>query len=54
MKKINSIQSTNLIAGSRASSIIAGVSCVASGFWPIGTIIFGPTCAGMIFASWYD
>ena len=25
--------------------------CVATGFWPIGTLIAGPTCLGMIIAS---
>ena len=40
--------------GSRATAIIGGIACAGTLAWPIGTIIFGPTCAGMVFATWYD
>jgi len=43
-----------LQGGSRPSAIIAGIACTASFVWPIGTIIFGPTRAGMVFATIID
>lgn len=54
MKKMNLHSMSELQGGSRASAIIGGIACTASLAWPIGTIIFGPTCGGMILATLLD
>ena len=54
MKKYEISKKSSLRGGARATAIIGGIACVASTVWPIGTIIFGPTCAGMILATALD
>jgi hypothetical protein len=58
MKKLELMQMEKIAAGNGCSdsgkvavNVIKDVACVATGFWPIGTLIAGPTCAGMIIAS---
>ena len=42
-----------IIAGDEETiiTVIGAVSCAGAMMWPIGTAIFGPTCGGMILAS---
>lgn len=58
MQKLMSNQMENITGGTKCSgtanaaiSVIKDVSCIAASIWPIGTLIGGPTCVGMIIAS---
>ncbi len=58
MKKLEINQLENIFGGTCTKSdnvvisVVKDVSCiVAAGFWPIGTLIAGPACVGMIVAS---
>lgn len=54
MKKINEDDMVMVTGGSRQSAIIGGIACMASTIWPIGTLIAGPTCMGMIIKTIID
>lgn len=47
-------QQAQLCGGRDAITVIGVISCTASTIWPIGTLIAGPTCAGMLIASMVD
>ena len=50
MKKIEVAEMENINGGNLANAI-KDIACVATGFWPIGTLIAGPTCLGLIIAT---
>jgi len=54
MKKIKEEDLVLVTGGSRQTAIIGGISCIASLIWPIGTLIAGPTCMGMIIKTIID
>jgi hypothetical protein len=57
MKKIEFEAMENIVGGAcnrdtkRFVSLAKDLSCAAAAFWPIGTLIGGPTCIGMLIAS---
>ena len=48
MKKISISKMAEINGGTVLSASIAGASCFFSLAWPIGTLIFGPTCIGTV------
>ncbi len=54
MKTLNEIEMCRVTGGNTATVIIGGVACTVSFLWPIGTLIAGTTCAGMIIATVVD
>lgn len=57
MKKIEFEAMENIVGGAcnrntkRFVSFVKDVSCATAFIWPIGTLIGGPTCIGMLIAS---
>lgn len=56
MKLLSIEQQAQLTGGDDCDVVtVAGaISCAGAMFWPIGTAIFGPSCAGMIIVSAID
>ncbi|GEM_PF-6293141 len=50
--KMEKLQGGKVIAKDCDAVYAVGViSCVGAAFWPIGTLIFGPTCGGVILGA---
>lgn len=50
MKRLELNQMESIIAGDMRANI-HGAACGLSLAWPIGTLIFGPTCLGLFFGE---
>ena len=49
MKKLELKEMEN-INGGTWFDVATGLTCLAAGFWPIGTLIAGPSCVGLLLA----
>lgn len=54
MKTLTLNEMSQVTGGNKSMAIIGGIACAVSTLWPIGTLIAGPTCAGMIIGIMVD
>jgi bacteriocin-like protein len=54
MKSLTLNEMSQVIGGNTSMAVIGGIACAVSTLWPIGTLIAGPTCAGMIIGMIVD
>jgi hypothetical protein len=51
MTKLGMLEMEATQAGLDGTTVLGAVMCAGATFWPLGTIMFGPSCAALLYTA---